>query len=72
MKTEPGLSQEKVLEIRLAVARLIWRSDHTINDLYAALGVDASRYDDDVGEVVSQLAAILTAWQNPPEEEPNS
>lgn len=62
---EQNVNRDTVL---LEVARLIWRQQISINELYEVLGVDLESQRCDTEEVVAQLAGVFTGWTHSPEE----
>lgn len=55
-------------DIVMAVAKLLWKYEISINDLYEVLGVDLENYRVDADQTIAELAGILRGWQTAPEE----
>ena len=54
-------------EIIIEVARLMWRKDLSIAEVYEAMGVDLENLEkSDPSDVVGLLAGVFTGWKNPP------
>ncbi|MDU8929324.1 hypothetical protein RXV86_18175 [Alisedimentitalea sp. MJ-SS2] len=56
-------------DILLGVAKLLWKYEISINDLYETLGVDLENYRVDANREIAELAGILRGWQTQPENE---
>jgi hypothetical protein len=54
-------------DVLLAVAKLIWKHEITIADLYTTLGVDLDNYRVDVNQEVSEISGILKGWSTSPD-----
>lgn len=54
--------------VLLAVARLIWKHEISIDDLYSVLGVDLDDHRVDAGDVIAELSGIMTGWKTKPED----
>lgn len=56
-------------DIILAMAKLIWEKEITIQEFYNAMGIDIDDVGhSDPGMEISEIAGILTGWKNPPPE----
>lgn len=55
--------------IVLAVARLIWKHEISIDDLYNVLGIDLDHDRIDTADVIAELSGIMTGWKTKPEDE---
>jgi hypothetical protein len=55
-------------DIILAVAKLLWKYEISIAELYEILGVDLENYRVDADYEIAELAGILKGWQTGPEE----
>ena len=54
--------------VLIEIARLMWRNEMSIAELYETLGVDLEDLDkSDPTDVVSLLAGVFTGWKHPPE-----
>ena len=54
-------------DVLVAVAKLIWKYEITIDDLYTFLGVDLENYRVDASQEIAELAGILKGWSTDPE-----
>jgi hypothetical protein len=54
-------------DVLLAVAKLIWKYEITIADLYTTLGVDLDNYRVDASQEVSEISGILKGWSTSPD-----
>ena len=54
-------------DILMAVAKLVWKYEITIADLYSTLGVDIDNYRVDATQEISELAGILKGWSTNPD-----
>ena len=51
------------------IARVIWKHEISINDLYEVLGADLDSHRLDAGDVISELSGIMTGWKTKPDED---
>ncbi len=59
---------EKQKDVVVEIARLIWRLEISIDEFYAALGINLDDVNhSDPTDVVTELAGIFTGWNNQPE-----
>ncbi len=65
--SERQVRYDKREAILLDVARLVWKHDVTIADLYNMLGGDLEAGKLECDQEVAMLAGILTGWKHRPE-----
>lgn len=53
-------------DVLLAVAKLVWKYEISINEFYEFLGVNLKDYRVDADHDISTLAGIITGWQTSP------
>ena len=54
-------------DILLGVAKLLWKYEISIAELYECLGVDLKEYRVDADQQIAELAGILKGWQTGPD-----
>ena len=55
-------------DVLLAVAKLLWKYEISINEFYECMGVDLEDYRVDADQEIAELAGILRGWQTNPDE----
>lgn len=64
---ERQVRYDKREAILLDIARLVWKHDVTIAELYTMLGADLEGGKLECDQEVAMLAGILTGWKHRPE-----